>query len=193
MLWVIIKDCGGFSVTTDVLVKMYFLQDVPLHQSSKRQRGLCYARGQKLSQIIPLRRTAVFTNIYPYLQIQVRGYRLFLLLHKWKGVNYLGWAKDLEKDSGILEETWKQNPNESGRPPPRPSAASLPWFSCIPQLQKFSTLPAVTLYMGAWKLNTYFSDDARWLPIGINLLMQWRNKTYMNPHLQLFLTPVFGC
>lgn len=157
MLWVIIKDCGGFSVTTDVLVKMYFLQDVPLHQSSKRQRGLCYARGQKLSQIIPLRRTAVFTNAYPYLQIQERGYRLFLLLHKWKGVNYLGWAKDLGKDSGILEETWKQNPNESGRPRLGPSAASLPRFPCIPQLQKFSTL-LFLLSCCTW-------EHGSWIPI----------------------------
>ena len=31
ILWVIIKDCGGFSITINVLVQMCLLQDMPLH------------------------------------------------------------------------------------------------------------------------------------------------------------------
>jgi len=31
ILWIIIKDCGSFSITINVFVQVYFLQDTPLH------------------------------------------------------------------------------------------------------------------------------------------------------------------
>lgn len=66
---------------------MHFLQDMPLQ--TKQPESWNYHRS------------------FSYLQIQVEDDRLFLPLHRQKQNYSVGWTKELEKGSGISEETWK--------------------------------------------------------------------------------------